>query len=329
MRVKLARNRVAIYAALAVLALICSFAPTPYSLILPGRALDLGDVVSLAGLTPQSHLYLTDVRFATRVTPLELLSAFTPGVRVIRTDDVLPSGFTPAQYDDVERDAMSESQTIAAAVAERAAGYRVPAPSSHVMILSFSPGSDASRVLRPLDVVVSINATPVATGARLAEMMRRIKAGTVVSVGVVRRGSRLAVRVKTGAYRGRTVLGTYLTTIVAAPRLPVAVHYNLPHIAGSSGGLMFALEIYRSLKRDPLPATLSIAGTGTIAYDGTVGPIEGAAQKIAAARAADATLFLVPAENYAEIKDTPGIHVVPVTSFSQALKAVASATIPQ
>jgi PDZ domain-containing protein len=92
---------------------------------------------------------------------------------------------------------------------------------------------------------------------------------------------------------------------------------------------MFALEIYRSLKRDPLPAALRIAGTGTIAYDGSVGPIEGATQKIAAARNADATLFLVPTENYAEIKDTPGIHVVPVTSFAQALKAVASATIPQ
>jgi PDZ domain-containing protein len=329
MRVKLARNRLAIYAALAVLALICAFAPTPYSLILPGRALDLADVVSLAGLTPQSHLYLTDVRFATRVTPLELLTAFTPGVRVILTDDVLPRGITPVQYENVERDAMSESQTIAAAVAERAAGYRVPAPRSRVVILSFSAGSDAARVLRALDVVDSINGTPVATGARLAELMRGIEAGATVTVGVFRHGAARTVRVKTGAYRGRTVLGTYLTTIVDPPRLPVPVHYNLPHVAGSSGGLMFALEIYRSLKRDPLPATLRIAGTGTIAYDGTVGPIEGAAQKIAAARAADATLFLVPAENYAEVKDTPGIHVVPVVSFGQALKAVASATIPQ
>ncbi len=329
MRVKLTRNRLAIYAALAVLALVCAFAPTPYSLILPGRALDLGDVVSLAGLTPQAHLYLTDVRFATRVTPLELLSAFTPGVRVVRTDDVLPRDFTPAQYDGIERDAMSESQTIAAAVAERAAGYRVPAPRSRVMILSFSARSDAARMLRPLDIIVSINGKAVATGARLAELMRGVKAGTVVTVGIARRGARSTVPVKTGVYRGRTVLGTYLTTIVDAPRLPVAVHYNLPHVAGSSGGLMFAIEIYRSLKRDPLPAMLRIAGTGTIAYDGSVGPIEGAAQKIAAAREANATLFLVPAENYAEVKDTPGIHVVPVTSFSQALRAVASATIPQ
>jgi PDZ domain-containing protein len=329
MRVKLARNRVAIYAAFALLGVVCAFAPTPYSLILPGRALDLGEVVSLAGLTPQTHLYLTDVRFATRVTPLELLSAFTPGVRVIRTDDVLPRSMSTAQYEDIERDAMSESQTTAAAVAERAAGYRVPEPKSRVMILSFSPQSDAARALRPRDIITSVNGARIATGARIAEIMHTIKAGAVVSVGVLRHGSALSERVRTGSYRGRTVLGTYLTTVVEPPRLPFTVRYNLPHVAGSSGGQMFALEIYRSLKRDPLPAALRIAGTGTIAYDGTVGPIEGAAQKIAAARNADATLFLVPQENYAEVKDTPGIHVVPVTSFSQALKAVASATIPQ
>lgn len=329
MRVKLSRNRVVIYAAITLLAFTCAFAPTPYSLILPGRALDLGDVVSLSGLSSQTHLYLTDVRFATRVTPLELLSAFTPGVRIVQTDDVLPSSMSTAQYEDTEREAMNESQAIAAAVAERAAGYRVPSPKSRVVILSFSPHSDAARALRPLDVIASLNGTAVASGAGLAKLMRRISAGTVVNVGVVRHGSARTERVKTRSYDGRTVLGTYLTTLVEPPRLPVPVRYNLPHVAGSSGGLMFALEIYRSLKRDPLPAPLRIAGTGTIAYDGSVGPIEGAAQKIAAARNADATLFLVPAENYAEVKDTPGIRVVPVTSFAQALRAVAAATIPQ
>jgi len=163
----------------------------------------------------------------------------------------------------------------------------------------------------------------------LREVLSRVKAGAVVHVGLFRNGRRLTVPVQTTAYHGRTVLGTYLTTIYERPRLPVAVSFHLPHVAGSSGGLMFALEIYRSLKRQQLPGELRIAGTGTIAYDGSVGPIEGATQKVAAARAAGASLFLVPAENYPEIKDTRDIHVVPVASFSQALRAVASAAIPQ
>lgn len=329
MRLHLARNRGGIYVVVAVLGALCAFAPTPYSLILPGRAVDLGDVVSLAGLTPQTHLYLTDVRFATRVTPFELLSAFVPGVRVVRTDDVLPRGITVAQYEGTQREAMGESQTIAAAVAERAAGYRVPAPRSHVMVLYFAPNSLSARVLRQLDFITAVNGRPVATSSELAAAMRGVKAGSIVRVAVLRRGIARSFTVKTSAFHGRTVLGTYLTTMYESPRLPVVVHYHLPHVAGSSGGLMFALEIYRSLKRAPLPRDLRVAGTGTIAYDGTVGPIEGAAQKIAAARSAGATLFLVPSDNYSEIKDTSGIHVVPVATFNDALKAIASATTPQ
>ena len=329
MRLRLARNRIAIYLAVAVLGALCAFAPTPYSLILPGHAVDLGDVVSLTGVSPQTHLYLTDVRFATRVTPLELLSAFVPGVRVIRTEAVLPRGITTSQYEDAQREAMSESQAIAAAVAERAAGYPIAAPRSRVMVLYFASDAFASRVLRPLDVIAAINGRPVFTSAQLAATMRGIKAGSVVRVAVLRRGTTHSFPVRTSSFRGRTVLGTYLTTMYQAPHLPVAVHYHLPHVAGSSGGLMFALEIYRSLKRAPLPRDFRIAGTGTIAYDGTVGPIEGATQKVAAARSAGATLFLVPSDNYAEVSGTPGIHVVPVATFADALKAVASATTPQ
>ncbi len=315
--------------AVAAVAALCIFAPTPYSLILPGGAVDLGDVVSLAGLSPQTHLYLTDVRFATRVTPLELLSSLVPGVRVVWTDEVLPRGITIKQYDGAQREAMSESQMIAAAVAERAAGYRVPAARSRVMALYFAPNSFALRVLKPLDLIVAIDKRPISTTSELATAMGGEKAGAIVCVAILRRGIARSFRIQTTVYHGRTVLGTYLTTIYQAPRLPVAVRYRLPHVAGSSGGLMFALEIYRSLKRAALPSGLRIAGTGTIAYDGTVGPIEGAAQKVAAARSAGATLFLVPAGNYSEIKDTPGIDVVPVSTFKEALKAVASATTPQ
>lgn len=286
-------------------------------------------MISLPGRAPQTHFYLTDVRFATHVTPLELLSAFVPGVRVVRTGDVLPRGITIADYDNVQREAMSESQVIAAAVAERAAGLPVPAPRSRVMVLSFSPHAFASRFLHPLDWIAAVNGRAVASRPEVSAAMRDVKPGTAVRVVALRAGVPRVFSITSSSYHGHAILGTYLTTIFEQPRLPVAVGYHLPHVAGSSGGLMFALEIYRSLKRAPLPAGTRIAGTGTIAYDGTVGPIEGATQKVAAARAAGATVFLVPLENYDEIKDASGIRVVPVGTFAQALKAVAAAPIPQ
>ncbi|MBV9269573.1 MAG: ATP-dependent protease LonB, partial [Candidatus Eremiobacteraeota bacterium] len=71
-----------------------------------------------------------------------------------------------------------------------------------------------------------------------------------------------------------------------------------------------------------VPTNERIAGTGTISYDGTVGPIEGARQKVIAAKYAGATLFLVPTDNYSEVRDMPGIRIVPVSNFNHALASI-------
>lgn len=321
MRLRFARNRIAIYLAVAALALASATVPTPYSLILPGRAVDLGTVIAVDGRRATTPYYLTDVRFATRVTPLELLSALMPGVLVVPTKDVMPRGITVHEYENVEREAMNESQVIAAVVAERAAGYRVPLPRSRVMVLYFAPQSRASKVLKPLDILTAVDDRSIASSPDLQATLRRVKSGDTVRIALFRQGSPRIVSVPTIDYRGRTALGAYLTTIVERPLVPIKVDYHLPNVAGSSGGLMFALEIYQSLKNAPL-STVRIAGTGTIDYDGTVGPIEGARQKVIAARSAGARLFLVPSENYGEVKNTAGIKVVPVQTFDQALHVV-------
>ncbi|HEV2261609.1 MAG TPA: S16 family serine protease [Candidatus Rubrimentiphilum sp.] len=319
MRLRLARNRIAIYLGIALLVAAGALLPTPYSLILPGRAVNLGTVIAVNGRHATTPYYLTDVRFATRVTPIELFSALMPGVLVVRTKDVLPRGITVHEYEEVQREAMNESQAIAAFVAERAAGYRMRLPRSRVMVLYFAPQSRASKILKPLDILTAVDDRSIASSPDLQATLRRVKSGNTVRIALFRQGTRRIVSVPTIAYRGRTALGAYLTTIVERPRVPIKVDYHLPNVAGSSGGLMFALEIYQSLKGQT-SGSLRVAGTGTIDYDGTVGPIEGARQKVVAARDAGARVFLVPSENYSEVKDTPGINVVPVENFNQALQ---------
>lgn len=291
--------------------------------MLPGQAIDLRDVVSVAGhAPPPPPFFLTDVRFAPRATVSELLTALLPGAQVVRTRDVLPKGVSAVEYEGVEREAMSESQSIAAFVAERAAGLRVPAPRSRVLTVYFAPNSPASAVLRPLDMLVSLNGHPIASDADVRHALEGVKAGSSVRLSVMRHGGELRLSVPTMAFKGRTALGAYLTTIYQRPQIPVAVAFHLPDVAGSSGGLMFALEIYRALHPSSHMPRDRIAGTGTIAYDGSVGPIEGAAQKVIAARNAGASVFLVPSENYNEIAGTHGIRIVPVRDFREALDAI-------
>jgi Lon-like protease len=319
------RSRLIAYAAAAVVAAAAAFVPTPYSLMLPGQAVDLRTAVSVKGYaTPAGSLYLTDVRFAPRATAAQLLDKLLPGVQIVRTQDYMPRNTTAVEYDGVQREAMTESQSIAAFVAERAAGLRVPLPQSRVLVVLFSSSSRARGVLRPLDMIVSVNGHPIASNLDVERAMAHLKAGSFVRIAVYRRGIERALNVRTMAYKNRTALGAYLTTIYERPQLPVEVSFHLPDVEGSSAGLMFALQIYRTLHPLQTPDSMRVAGTGTIAYDGSVGPIEGARQKVAAARAAGATLFLVPTDNYGEIAHTRGIHVVPVKDFTQALRMLST-----
>lgn len=325
-RFTLSRNRVALYVAAAVLAAVASFLPTPFSLMLPGRAVDLRGVVSVAGhSTPATPFFLTDVRFASHVTPMQLLAAMLPGAQILRTREVVPGSMTAGEYEGVEREAMSESQSIAAVVAERAAGLRVPYPRSRVLVVYFSPKSRANGALHPFDMLVSLNGHPIASNVDVIHALAGVRPESSVRMAVMRGGSEVTVNVPTMHYRDRTALGAYLTTIYQRPQIPVAVSFHLPDVSGSSGGLMFALDIYRRLRPNALRAAQPVAGTGTIAYDGSVGPIEGAAQKVIAARRAGAKIFFVPRQNYKEIADTKGIRIIPVASFRQALRDLRAA----
>lgn len=323
MRVQVARNRLLIYIAAAVLAAAFAFGHTPYSLMLPGKAIDLGTVVRVSGhAPPPGTLFLTDVRFARRVTPIQLLALLQPGAQLLPAEDRGSPTTGAIEYEGFQREAMSESQSIAAFVAERAAGYAVPEPQSRVLALLFAKWSPKPHVLHPLDMLVSIQGHPVASNEDVERVTATIKPGTSARVAVYRHGHELFLNVPTVARKGHASFGVYMTTIYERPEIPVAVSFHLPHVEGSSGGLMFALQIYRTLRGVPGGKDLRVAGTGTIAYDGSVGPIEGAKQKVIAARAAGATLFLVPRENYREVSKTRGIHIVPVSSFQQALHAL-------
>ena len=69
-------------------------------------------------------------------------------------------------------------------------------------------------------------------------------------------------------------------------------------VGGPSAGLMFTLAVYNAVTPTDITGGRKIAGTGTISLDGTVGPIGGVQQKVAAAEAAGAEYFLSPVENY-------------------------------
>lgn len=309
--------------ALAVLAAL-SVIPTPFYLLAPGGAVDLSTRIVVAGYgAPKRRLYLTDVVLA-RASVLMLAGVAIPGVRVVRRDTVMPAGESARGFGAAMDDAMGESQNVAAIVAERAAGFRVARSPSRVCVVDIRATPGGEPVLHPGDCFERVGMRRIDDTAGLVRAVAALGRAFVAKVRVRRDGRSIELDVPTVPVIRGVRLGVRVRERTPPASLPVAVRYTIGDVAGSSGGLMFALQIYAALRGLDGPG--GIAGSGTIALDGAVGPIEGARQKYIAAQRAGATTFLVPARNAAEILHERGPRIVAVRSFGEALRVLEERT---
>ncbi|WP_017237057.1 S16 family serine protease [Streptomyces sp. SS] len=108
----------------------------------------------------------------------------------------------------------------------------------------------------------------------------------------------------------------------------VKVTLHLSDIGGPSAGLLFSLGIVEKLDGDgdggDLTGGNSVAGTGTIEADGTVGAVGGVSLKTQAAARDGSTVFLVPKAECsdAEAELPEGMRLVPVTALSDAVASL-------
>nr|WP_269212671.1 MULTISPECIES: S16 family serine protease [unclassified Schaalia] len=106
--------------------------------------------------------------------------------------------------------------------------------------------------------------------------------------------------------------------------MPVDIHIDLENITGPSAGMMFALGIIDRMTPGDITGGQKIAGTGTVSYDGQIGPIGGIQQKMRGAVRDGAMWFLAPQMNCSEVIGhiPEGLHVFSVSTLSEAKAAV-------
>ncbi|AZK94266.1 MULTISPECIES: YlbL family protein [Streptomyces] len=108
----------------------------------------------------------------------------------------------------------------------------------------------------------------------------------------------------------------------------VKVKLRLEDIGGPSAGLLFSLGIVDKLDGNGAGGDLtggrSIAGTGTISPDGTVGEVGGVSLKTQAAKRDGATVFLVPEGECSDARaeQPKGLRLIPVTTLTGAVDAL-------
>ncbi|WP_371498987.1 PDZ domain-containing protein [Kitasatospora sp. NBC_00374] len=335
------RSATMLAATLLLIGLLCASVvmKVPYTEMSPGPTYNtLGvqektgePVISISGhetYPTSGHLNMTTVQVTGANYQPGLVSAVVGWLRddvlVVPHDNVYPKGQTDreAQQQNAEEFASSEDSAKTAALTQL--GIPVGA---QVIVGSVAAGSPAEGKLHAGDRIVAVDGTPVTTAASVAEQVTKHKPGEATVFTVVPRGAaetdRAEVSITTAKAQNadRAIVG-----IVPGidHTYPFKIDIGLQDVGGPSAGLMFALGIVDKLTPGDLTGGTFVAGTGTIADDGKVGPIGGIQMKLIAARDKGAQYFFTPADNCSEAaKATPsGLTLVKVGTLQDALGAL-------
>ena len=300
----------------------------PLFVLAPGSAVSVAERVEF-GRAPDSlsgELLLTTVRVF-EPTTLGLVRAWMSDTsEVFKREEIVPTGVDDAEFEEAQRELFRESAEVAAAVGLRAAGEDVEISGQGALVAGLLPGGPAEGVLVEGDVITSVDGMPVAVASDLISALGTRAAGDEVVLAVRREGTEREVRLRLGTVEGvdQPAIGVGITTVDLDVSLPFPVDVDQGGIGGPSAGLLIALTVYDLADPGDLTAGRSIAGTGTIELDGDVGPVGGVDAKVVAARAAGASVFLVPEGELALAQSAAGddIEVIPVATVEDAIAAL-------
>ena len=315
-----------------IAALVLWSVPADEFIFTPDRAKPLAEKVRVEGADPADGggVYYVDV-YVRRATYLEHLLPFTrpDGSTVVPEHALLPPGTSDEERQRQNTLDMQRSELVASAVALRALGYDVRATPRGAIVIGVASDAPAAGKIVEGDVIVAVDGRPVRTPDELRREIGRRRPGESVRLTVQRDGKSLELAVDTipsPEEPSRPIVGIQVDQR-ADIDLPFDVDIDLGRVGGPSAGLPFALEIARMLGRD-VTHDCDVAATGELAIDGSVLSVGGLKQKTIGALRAGVDLFLVPAgENTDEArKHAAGLPVIPVESYQQALRALA--TVP-
>lgn len=310
--------------------------PSPYVIERPGPVIDTLGTVTIDGEevpliqipteptfeTPGS-LSLTTVNvFGNRDQApswFEVIRAWLdPTQSVVPVDAIFPEGVSTEDRREQSRIDMENSQQEAIAAAMRAIGEPYE---SRLIIVETLDGSPAEGIVEPDDVLLTVNGVPVRDVTALRAEIAENGTDGPAQFGLQRSGSDLEVQVTPVLSENEPRVPVIGVLISGEYVFPFDVSIELENVGGPSAGLMFALGIIDTLTRESLAGGEDVAGTGTIAANGTVGPIGGIVQKMHGAVAAGADWFLAPVDNCDDVAGNvpDGLEVFSVATLDEAI----------
>ncbi len=303
-----------------------------YYTLSPGPVYDTSDFVHVIG---EEQVIDGEMFFLTvslrEANLFEYVAAqLNPKVAVAPRQNIRPSGVSPEDLRRENLARMEQSKTNAQFVALTELGYEPTYIGTGALVIETVPGSAAEGVLITDDIIIGIDGEDVAFRSDVIEDLadREIGDRVVLTIERIVDGSEdvevIDVEIVLGVHvddPSRPMVGVLLDNNEPIIEFPIDVDMDSQNIGGPSAGMMFTLEIMNQLTEEDLTGGVRMAGTGTIAHDGTVGAIGGVTQKVHAAIDAGAVVVFIPANNYDDAVAAAGdkIVVVRVATIDDAL----------
>jgi PDZ domain-containing protein len=318
-----------------VLLALAALLPVPFLVVSPGPTFNtIGEIdgVPLVEISDTTvypvtgNLDMTTIRESgaprSPLTVYQALLAWAdPDQAVLPRELLYPDDVSGEEVEQRNAALFSTSQSDAIAAALNAIGEPVIAD---VVVTAVFNGTPAEGRLQPGERIMAIDGEWITTPDQVGEAVRSKPIGSTLIFMVEREGTPVDVELVSVANPDDPQVGYVGIGVGVNYRAEFPIEFTLTDVGGPSAGLMFSLAIVDKLTPTDLTGGGHVAGTGTIDPSGNVGAIGGIRQKLAGAREAGATLFLMPEVHCAEVEGRipDGLTVVPVATLDAAIETL-------
>lgn len=289
-----------------------SFYRLDYYIMKPGSAYDVSEFVTVhdGDKNHEGTMSLMTVAMA-EATPLTYaLAHFKEYEEIYKEEEVRQEEEDEEEYSVRQLKLMSDSQFNALYIAFQKANLPYTIEYHGVMVLNVLAEGAADGELEPGDEIVEIDGVLIEKAQELTDLLSAKKENDAVHLVIERNDELLDRTLHLKRIPGSEKVGIGITyseskLIKTDPN----VNVDADKIGGPSAGLMFTLEILNQLLDEDLTKGYSIAGTGEMNEDGTVGRIGGIDKKVVAADRDGVEIFFAPDDKITEamLKVSPNL----------------------
>lgn len=268
------------------------------------------------------NLNMTTVSVRSGMTLPQVLGRWlTTGDTLVPLEQIFPQDRSPEEVQELNEIAFTSSEAAATVAAMNYLDRPL-----QVEVAGVLDDAAAQDLVAEGDVIREVDGRAVDEPGQVREQVLAKEPGQTVDLSLDREGGTETVTIELGEHPEDAAAAFLGITMTSNSADGVEVTYNLEDIGGPSAGMMFSLAVVDKLSPGELNGGNFVAGTGTIAEDGAVGPIGGIVHKVDAAEELGAEVFLAPTANCEEAtsRDHGDMTVLAVDSLSHAVEQLAA-----